>query len=170
MLAKQQQQEAETLTVPVMSETKNYSEALRGLTSTVFLNSEKYREQQWRAVRKGAHPDILDFERLFIRKMKKLNIPVFAHNMVRTEAEQNELYVRGVTKAQGGDSPHNHGMAVDLIHGLFAWDITKHAWEAFGHIGKEIASQNGIDVVWGGDWNFWDPAHWELRDWRQRLR
>lgn len=144
-----------------------YREALDGLTSKVFLRDQSYKRQQWRANRNGAHSDILDFERMFVRAMRKMDVPVFAHNMVRTSDEQDALYVKGVTKAKGGQSPHNYGCAVDIVHGLHAWDIPKKAWDLFGHVGKEVAHKAGIKIEWGGDWSFYDPAHWELHPWRE---
>lgn len=132
-----------------------------------FLKSPRYQEQQWRANRNGAHSDILDFERLFIRHMRKLGIPMFAHNMVRTKDEQAALYVRGVTQAKAGSSPHNHGCAVDIVHGVRAWELTRNEWALIGHLGKELANKRGFKLTWGGDWSFWDPAHWELADWKK---
>lgn len=132
-----------------------------------FLLRTKYHEQQQRAVRDGAHPDLIEFERKFIRRMaKKHGVPLFAHNMVRTGAEQTELFVRGVSKARAGQSPHNFGCAVDIVHSIRAWDLSKESWSLLGHIGKELASQLGVKLIWGGDWSFYDPAHWELAGWR----
>jgi len=68
---------------------------LRALVARDFLDSVKYSEQQMRANRVGAHPKIVLFERMFVRKMAKLNIPMFAHNMVRTQAEQLAVFVQG---------------------------------------------------------------------------
>lgn len=145
----------------------DFPSALRGMTSKVFCGSEKFREQQWRANRVGAHPDILDFERLFIRRMRKHDVPMFAHCVMRTEAEQLIVVQQGRSLADAGKSPHQHGFAVDIVHGLRAWDLERHQWVLLGHIGKEVANAAGIDVEWGGDWDFYDPAHWELRDWRK---
>lgn len=142
--------------------------ALSGMRDAQFLKSTKYQAQQWRAERNGAHSDILDFERLFIRKLAKLGVPMFAHNMVRTTTQQQELFVRGVSNAKGFDSPHPNGCAVDIVHSTRAWNLTKPEWSILGHIGKELASQNGFKLVWGGDWSFYDPAHWELANWRSQ--
>lgn len=141
--------------------------ALRGLMAPQFLDSERFQEQQWRANRKGAHPSIVLFEKALILDCARLGIPMFAHNMVRTEAEQNALYVKGVTKAKGLDGPHTHGMAVDIVHSTKAWELTDVQWAAIGHLGKERAKQANIRITWGGDWKFYDPAHWELTDWRK---
>lgn len=78
------------------------------------------------------------------------------------------LFRKGNSKAKWGSSPHNCGMAVDLVHGVYAWEIPKLCWSMLGHIGKEVAAQQGVKITWGGDWDFYDPAHWELSDWKSR--
>ena len=36
-----------------------------------------------------------------------------------------------------------------------------------GGVGKEVARKMGLRVTWGGDFkSLYDPAHWELTDWR----
>ena len=148
------------------SEPATYRAALDGLRNVEFLQSDRYREQQERANRKGAHADIIQFEKAFIRRMESLGVPMFAHNMVRTVAEQNALYVKGVTKAKGKEGPHTHGAAVDIVHSTMGWNIPDKSWKILGHIGLEVAKTQGIDITWGGNWKFYDPAHWELTDWR----
>lgn len=141
---------------------------LRMVRNPDFVRSEKFQEQQWRADRKGADSEILDFERLFVRRFAKLGVPMFAHCVVRPVSEQDRLFSLGRSKAKGGQSPHNYGFAVDLIHGIDAWDLHRETWALIGRIGKEVAAQAGIDIEWGGDWKFYDPAHWELRGWKSR--
>lgn len=145
---------------------KTYAEALRYLVNRPFLGTSRYRAQHWRAERNGAHEDILAFERAFIRRFRRLQVPMFAHCVVRTDAAQGRLFVQGRTKARPGQSPHNHGKAIDLVHGTKGWEIPKPCWDLIGHVGKEVAASLNIKVVWGGDWEFYDPAHWELADWR----
>lgn len=143
-----------------------YGAEMRAMVDKAFCNSERYSDQQGRANRVGAEPDILEFERKLIKRARKLGIPLFAHSVVRTATEQEGLYVMGRTKARAGESPHNYGAAVDLVHGTKAWNLTRKQWAILGHLGKEIATQSGLKVTWGGDWAFYDPAHWELTDWR----
>jgi len=142
-----------------------FDDALRYLRDKKFLEDKRHQAQHFRARREGAHPDILAFERAFIRRMRKLGVPVFAHSVVRTHAEQRVIHLRG-TGVAPGESAHNHGKAVDLVHGLRAWDMPRPCWLLFGHIGKEVAQSLGIKVRWGGDFKSrWDPAHWELHPW-----
>lgn len=141
--------------------------ALRAIQARDFLLSERYQEQQWRADRKAADPRILLFERKFIDRMESLGVPMFAHCVVRSLAEQTQRFAEGHSKAKAGQSAHNYGLAVDLIHGIHGWDMSRESWALIGHIGKEVARQNGLKLVWGGDFkSLWDPAHWELENWR----
>jgi hypothetical protein len=132
-----------------------------------FCFSKKYGEQQFRADRFGAQPDVLKFERLLVKRAFKLGVPLFAHCVIRGGADQNEMFRQGKSKARAGESPHNYGAAVDVIHGTKAWALSRKQWLIVGHLGKEAAAAAGLAVVWGGDWSFWDPAHWELADWRE---
>lgn len=147
---------------------KGYASALRVICDPEFLRSEKHQEQHWRANREGAHEKILLFENRFITRMQKLRVPMYAHNMVRTPAEQMAVFVQGHSQ-KDGRTPYAHkAWAVDIVHGVLQWDMTPQSWRLIGHIGKEVAVQNGIKIVWGGDWKKpWDPAHWELANWRE---
>lgn len=152
--------------MPEPVEVVDYRSAVRAMVDKVYVNSEGYREQQNRAVRRGAHPDILEFERKFVTRLYKLGVPFFAHAMVRTAEEQLAAFERGASKARPGQSPHNYGMAVDLVHCRIGWNLDRKSWDMIGHIGKEVAAQAGLDLEWGGDWRFWDPAHWQVKGWK----
>lgn len=120
-----------------------------------------------RAIRTGAHPKILEFEEAMVKRMAKHGVPIWAHSIVRGKNQQEAAFAGGHSKARFGQSPHNYGMAVDLVHGTLAWGMDEKAWNIIGHIGKELAKSKQIHVVWGGDFkSLWDPAHWELRDWK----
>jgi peptidoglycan LD-endopeptidase CwlK len=86
----------------------------------------------------------------------------------RTYAEQNTLYRKGrfgntepkVTRARGGQSNHNFGIAWDI--GIFV---------AGAYVGNDLgpyreAAQPGMegDLEWGGNWqSFPDFPHYQLR-------
>ncbi len=160
----------------------NYQTALKQLTNKPFCKTPKWREQQGRAERQGAYVQdvykkngeyagtstpILDFEKAMVADCRKRGIPFFAHCVMRSEREQQKLFVTGKSKARKGHSPHQYGMAVDLIHGIHGWDLDRKSWEIIGHIGYEVANRIGVDIQWGGEWSFYDPAHWELSNWRE---
>jgi peptidoglycan LD-endopeptidase CwlK len=78
----------------------------------------------------------------------------------RTFQEQDALYAQGgVTKARGGYSNHNFGLAVDL--GLFDghnYIPESKSYAAIAPIGRAMG------LSWGGDWrSFQDEPHWQLR-------
>lgn len=91
---------------------------------------------------------------------------------LRTFAEQNELFAKGrtkpgtiVTRAKGGQSWHNYGMAVDivlLVDGKASWDI-KTDFDKDGRSDwmevVDIFKRYGWE--WGGDWKFFDPPHFQ---------
>jgi peptidoglycan L-alanyl-D-glutamate endopeptidase CwlK len=90
---------------------------------------------------------------------------------LRTWAEQDALYARGrttkpigpqyiVTKARGGRSWHNFGLAFDIVVldalGKADWDTSHPGWPSAARVGKSV----GLD--WGGDWRgFKDLPHFQ---------
>lgn len=152
-------------TIPTLGDTA-FADQLAGMVDRAFCFSDKYTEQQGRAERLGAQPHILEFEKKLVKRCFKLGIPMFAHCVNRGSEEQNRLYRAGRSKARAGESPHNFGAAADIVHGTKAWDLTRKQWGIIGHVGKELAASLGFSVEWGGDWKFYDPAHWELSNWR----
>ncbi len=144
-----------------------YSQALAGMVHRDFLKSIPYWELNMRANKLEAHPRILEFEKGLIKRMAALGVPMYAHCVWRTPDEQLALWERKRTKARPGESPHNWGCAVDIVHCRYHWDLTERQWAIIGHIGKEYGKASGLNVIWGGDWKFYDPAHWELADWKQ---
>lgn len=114
----------------------------------------------------------------------------FAYTL-RTFAEQDALYAQGrtklfdsngnrlgiVTKAKGGQSLHNYGLALDIV---LIIDGKSASWNEvldYDKDGKadwiEVASilqQNGWE--WGGKWKFKDSPHFQKTfgyDWRALL-
>ena len=101
---------------------------------------------------------------------------------LRTAAYQNELYQQGrtkpgpkVTNCDGYNSKSNHqaksdgyGHAIDFaiydptLPDKIDWDNNKKYREVADHL-KKVAKENGINIVWGGDWvKFKDYPHIEL--------
>lgn len=148
------------------SPTTDLNAALRGMVDRPFLASHRHFEQQKRADRETAHPDIIEFERCMIKRMAKHGVPMFASEVIRSDERQAMLKEQGRSKAGPGQSPHQYGMAVDIVHGVKGWNLNGDQWRLVGHVGKELAIQKGMKLVWGGDWSFYDPAHWEIAGWK----
>ncbi|MBT9371785.1 hypothetical protein [Rhizobium sp. CSW-27] len=157
-----------------------YPRALQAMRNPGFLKSPRYQEQQTRANRVGAHPHILEFSDKLVKRGAALGIPLFAHCIVRTFDEQAAAFVLGHSKDHPDDGlwPHRCA-AVDIIHGTLGWmdqPNIPHAWDVIGHLGHEVARSMDIKITWGGDWDgdgdtmdnrLYDPAHFELSNWRQ---
>jgi hypothetical protein len=149
-----------------------YDEAMRSLRDRDWVAGRQFEAQQMRPNREGAHPDLLIFERRFIKRMAGLGMPLYPHTVIRTMDEQARVYAEGHSKAKPGESAHNYGMAVDIVHGQRHWNLSEREWLLVGHIGKEVAKSCGVKLVWGGndgpgDKFNWDPAHWHIHGWRK---
>lgn len=127
----------------------------------------------------GVHPAL--------QTLIKLGITNSPHDFMivqglRTAAYQNELYQQGrtkpgpkVTNCDGYNSKSNHqaksdgyGHAIDFaiydptLPEKIDWDNNKKYREVADHL-KKVAKENGINIVWGGDWvKFKDYPHIEL--------
>lgn len=98
---------------------------------------------------------------------------------LRTFAEQDVLYAQGrtklgaiVTKAKGGQSYHNYGLAVDIVllvdkdgnrtFETASWD-TKSDFDGDGKADWQevVAIFKRYGWEWGGDWRFVDAPHFQ---------
>lgn len=65
---------------------------------------------------------------------------------------------------------HNLGKAVDIVHGVFHWDMTKDEWALIHKLGLDCldrfnagrAVADKLSLQWGGCGSFHDPAHWQV--------
>lgn len=137
-----------------------------------YFTSNEALHQHERADWQQTHPDIQAFTAHMIYYFRQRNIPLFAHSAFRTEQEQAALLKQGRTTTRFPRASHCQGCAVDIVHARKFWDgMQPSDWAALGVLGKMIADKLDIDLVWGGDWKRpYDPAHWELRNWRDNIR
>ena len=75
----------------------------------------------------------------------------------RDREEQNTLFENSFSKLRFPDSKHNRKpcLAVDLQPYPYPKDECK-LWGALGYIAGRamaIAAEEGIDIIWGGDWD-----------------
>lgn len=115
---------------------------------------------------KKVHPELARRVALLIQALAVKGYTIEVVQGLRTFAEQDELYKQGrtkpgqvVTKAKGGQSNHNYGLAVDLcpfVNGKPQWSDNP----GFIRIGIE-AAKLGLD--WGGSWKqFIDKPHVQM--------
>jgi len=113
------------------------------------------------ASRAGLDPKFAQKLDLFEKTLAAHGIKVILTDAYRSIEAQNALYAKGrtapggiVTKARGGYSWHNFGLAADyafIINGKVTWNGP---WDTFGRIAKECG------LEWGGSWKtFKDRPH-----------
>lgn len=154
------------------------------LRAEAFLTSESYAKQQLRADWQQCDPRMRLLAARIVLRAHGLGIPLYVHSAFRTKAEQDDLVRRGVTKAPYPRSAHNIGEAFDLVHGVFHWELTAREWSFLHWLGQEelrkvnakLSKDKRLEINWGGDDGIpsdtfkWDPAHWEVLDYRDRIR
>jgi peptidoglycan L-alanyl-D-glutamate endopeptidase CwlK len=97
----------------------------------------------------------------------------FTHTL-RTFAEQDALFNARpqVTKARGGKSYHNYGLAIDIVllvdkdkNGTFetaSWDVkTDFDQDKLADWQEIVAIFKRYGWEWGGDWKFYDAPHFQ---------
>ncbi|WP_088009177.1 M15 family metallopeptidase [Indiicoccus explosivorum] len=121
------------------------------------------------------HPIVAEKSQELIRRAEAIGIDAAVTEGFRSIERQNELYAQGrtapggiVTYAEGGESYHNYGLAIDFAlldeNGDAVWDIERDGndngerdWFEVAAIGKELGFE------WGGDWErFRDYPHLQL--------
>lgn len=134
-----------------------------------FFTAEHVLLQHERADWQHVRPDVRRFYGQFYWALRRRGIPMWAHTAWRTAEEQAALVSAGRSQTPPPVAAHVQGAAVDVVHSRFAWSLSRDEWRLVGKIGKAVAARQGIDIVWGGDWDFYDPAHWEIRGWRTEV-
>ncbi len=144
------------------------------------------------------HPGLVAVMELTLKKLEEMKSPFKAYSGTRTFAQQNNLYAQGrtvgkkggiVTKAKGGQSMHNYGVAVDAApfnlltnnpddlwwpdpdqrKGEVWWKLEECLMEASHEIDEEF--DDGLDYEWGGRWKgLRDVPHCQIRTTLTELR
>lgn len=147
------------------------------LRSPQYFYSDSDLRHRERADWRGCDPRLMFWAAYFIKAAARRGIPLYVHCALRDKAEQDRVFKAGHSKAPYPRSAHNIGEAVDIVHGRFHWDMTPAEWALLHTLGRlsldRVNAQLGKDklqLVWGGSFrSLYDPAHWEVSDYRQRL-
>lgn len=109
----------------------------------------------------GVHPDLV---KVVVRAIQLTEVDFAVIEGLRSLDRQVQLVNEGASKTL--NSRHLTGHAVDLmawVDGRGSWD-----WPHYRKIAqamKEAAEEQGVELVWGGDWKkFPDGPHFQL-DW-----
>ena len=113
----------------------------------------------------GVQPELREFYNALYKALRARDFPVYCHSGWRSPQLQKKLFLEGHSTLKSG--PHQRGAAIDVVHLDYHWSMSENAWLYVGLIGENIIRQRSLSIRWGGRWkNFWDPAHWELKNWR----
>jgi len=108
---------------------------------------------------KGVHPDLV---KVVERAIQITDVDFTVLEGLRTPERQKALVEAGASQTL--NSRHLTGHAVDL--GAWVGDEVRWDWPLYHKIAaamKEAARQEGVRIVWGGDWKrFADGPHFEL--------
>lgn len=123
-------------------------------------------------------PRLMVWASTLVHMAMKRDIPLYVHTALRDADEQNKLKAQGNSKAVYPHSAHNIGEAVDIVHGTVHWNMTEQEWRMIGVLGNlaldrvnsNLSRDHKLKLEWGGKWTFYDPAHWEVSDYRSRTR
>ena len=117
-------------------------------------------------------PEFADKVREFkLRLLQETGYEWYVAQGRRTIAEQNALYAKGrtvggsvVTNARGGSSPHNFGLAVDMVpivNGALNWNYPDRGFQQYA----DLAKANGF-VAGFYFHSIHDPDHIEDPNWK----
>lgn len=134
------------------------------------IASEALLRQHARADWQQVDPRVRRFAAVLIEAARKQNIPLYVHTAFRSPEMQTEMFKKGRSKARPPVAAHVRGAAVDIVHSNFHWEMSKSEWAYIGKLGLDIASRLNLPIEWGGTWSFYDPAHWELKQWKNNVR
>lgn len=122
---------------------------------------------------------LMRWSAVFIELARKRGIPLYVHCAMRTEAEQAKVNAAGNSKVPYPRSAHNIGEAVDIVHGVFHWTLTEREWamlhvlglRALDLVNRDLKKIDKLHLAWGGHFKtLYDPAHWEITDYRARVK
>lgn len=164
-------------------DTKSFTAPQR-LKAPAFMRTNGYLSQWYRADWQYTDLRLKRWAALTIELARARGIPLYVHCAFRTREESDRLFQEKRSKVNWPNSAHNIGEAIDLVHGVFHWEMTPQEWAFVHRIGQEalrrlnasLDKNSKLHLNWGGndgtktDTFRWDPAHWEISDYRKRTR
>ncbi|WP_317890117.1 M15 family metallopeptidase [Paenibacillus sabuli] len=123
----------------------------------------------------GLHPELADKRDTLVRLADQAGIDVLITDAFRSHEEQEAIYAQGrtspgniVTRARGGESYHNYGLAIDFAlrtsSGEVLWDLE---YDGNGNGASDwmevVEMAKTLGFAWGGDWErFPDYPHLQM--------
>lgn len=149
------------------------------LKAPSFFATPAYLKQMDRADWAHCDPRLMYWAAMMIKAARKRQIPLYVHCALRDKAEQDRVYAAGHSKVKYPRGAHNIGEAVDIVHGVYHWQMSRDEWALLSVLGRlcldrvnaQLRKDDKLHLQWGGDFkSLYDPAHWEVRDYRARIR
>jgi len=162
-----------------MPEDTDIFDAPQRLRAPAHFHSNGWLRQSERADWAHVDPRLAYWAACFVEAGRKRGVPLYVHTALRDKAEQDRLNKLGHSKAAYPLSAHNIGEAVDIVHGVFHWEMTRDEWKYLHVLGERVLERvnaplrkaDKLALTWGGDFkSLYDPAHWEISDFRARRR
>lgn len=113
----------------------------------------------------SCHPDLI---RLFSRVIQSVDCAILEGH--RTRERQKELFAAGKSKTMRSKHLSDPSMAIDVAPSPIDWNDRERFMHFAGFV-RGVASEMGIAIRWGGDWDsdfdladnsFDDLVHFEL--------
>uniref|UniRef100_UPI0025ED276C M15 family metallopeptidase n=1 Tax=uncultured Sphingomonas sp. TaxID=158754 RepID=UPI0025ED276C len=149
------------------------------LKAPLHFKSEAYMRQVRRADWSFCDVRLVVWAAQFQMMAKQREIPLYVHAALRSKAVQDAHRRNGTSKVKYPNSAHNIGEAVDVVHGTYHWDLNKAEWNLLHALGRlaldrvntRLKAADKLSLTWGGHFKtLYDPAHWEISDYRHRTR
>ncbi len=104
----------------------------------------------------------VDLVRLFNEAIKFRDIKIICGR--RGTVDQNKAYNSGYSLVKYPHSKHNRqpSHAVDATPSPLNWEDTQ-KFRELGNFIQGLAAGLDISIVWGGDWDFQDLCHFEIK-------
>lgn len=146
---------------------------LIGLSVYYYMEQKKELANQPMPI--ALHPIVEDKKNILIERSAQRGITIVITAGFRSQVEQDSLYQKGrsdagsiVTNAEGGQSYHNYGLAIDfalkLENGDVIWDL-EYDGNANGQSdwSEVVVIAKDLGFSWGGDWaSFQDNPHLQM--------
>ena len=149
------------------------------LKAPMWFSTNAYLLQGGKADWQFCDHRLMRWAAIFVELARRRGIPLYVHTAFRGMVEQQKAFDAGRSKATPGRSAHGIGEAVDIVHGALQWQLTPQEWQllhvlglrALDRLNATLRKEDKLHLTWGGSFKaLYDPAHWEISDYRSRLR
>ncbi len=137
-----------------------------GVTEKTMPNGTKVLACRWSKFDK-CRPEWIEQQKYLLQAAKEHGFTLLYSDVTRTVAESNAGRAKkGSLVCRGGESPHNYGVAVDIVcykNGKVV-SVDSAEYKAFAQRAVELSNNR---IEWGGEWRKkGERHHFNMRDWK----